>query len=96
MMEQFRAICVAVGIKPLKLIMNVPTHWNSVFKMLERALFLRKAVDAFTAQNKKFKKFTMSKAEWDHAEFILNILLPFNACSNRLEQLTRAGINQSS
>ena len=94
-MEQFRAICVVVGIKPLKLIMHVPTHWNSVFKMLERALFLHKAVDAFIAQNKQFKKFAMSKSEWDQAEFILNILLPFNACSNRLEQLTHVGINQS-
>jgi len=56
---------------------------------------LRKAVDAFIAQNKQFKKFAMSKSEWDQAEFILNILLPFNACSNRLEQLTRAGMNQS-
>jgi hypothetical protein len=72
--------------------MHVPTRWNSVYHMLERALYLRKAVDAFIAQNKKYKEFAMSKADWDQAEFILNILLPFSACSNRLEQLTRAGM----
>ena len=87
MVEQFGAICIAVGIKPLKMITYIPTYWNSVFKMLERALFLYKAIDAFIVQ-KKFKKLAMSKAEWDHTEFILNILMPFNACSNRLEQLT--------
>jgi len=75
----------------LKLISNVPTRWNSVYKMLERALFLRKAIDAFVAQNKVMKKLAISTEEWDHAELIFNLLLPFNACSNRLEQLTRPG-----
>lgn len=49
MIEQFKAICLTVDIKPLKLIMHVPTRWNSVFHMLERASYLRKAVDAFIA-----------------------------------------------
>ena len=77
--------------KLLKLISNVPTRLNSVYKMLERALFLRKAVDAFVAENKVLKQLTISKEEWDHAEFIFHLLLPFNACSNRLEQLTWPG-----
>ena len=36
----------------------------------------------------------LSKIEWEQAKFLLNILLPFNACSARLEQTTRPGISK--
>jgi hypothetical protein len=36
----------------------------------------------------------LSKTEWDQAEFILDLLLPFKACSDRLEQTTRPGIDK--
>ena len=74
-----------------------PTRWNSAYKLLDRAIYLRKAIEKFlddeTPKLKKIlKKFKLTKTEWDQAEFMLNILLPFEACSARLEATTRPGI----
>ena len=54
--------------------------------MIERAIFLRKAVDIFTRSNEAdLNKYILSSKEWGQAEILLSILLPFKIVSNHLE-----------
>jgi hypothetical protein len=45
--DLFAAQCVAADIKPLNLILDVKTRWNSTFDMLKRAVELRKVILIF-------------------------------------------------
>jgi hypothetical protein len=60
--------------------------------MLERAIYLRKAIDAFTKEDDKFERLVMEKREWEMCELLCALLLPFKKTSDRLEQTSRPGI----
>jgi len=75
------------------MVQDVVTRWSSAYHMLERAIYLRKVVDTFV-RDFQWDQLELSKSEWDQAEFLLNVLLPFKACSARLEQTTRPGIDK--
>jgi len=63
--------------------------------MIERAVFLRKAVDIFTRSNQQdFNDYILSNKEWGQAEILLSILLPFKLVSDHLEQTTRPSIER--
>jgi len=74
------------------MIRDNPTRWNSAYKMLQRAVYLRRAIEKFIDDVPKLRTFKLTKMEWDQAEFLLNILLPLHACSSRLEGTVRPGI----
>ena len=91
--ERFEASCNYVQVKPLKMVRDVVTRWNSAYKMLDRAVYLHKAIDAFI-DSEDMARFKLSKKEWDQAEYLLDVLMPFIKCSTRLEQTTRPGIEK--
>jgi len=63
--------------------------------MIERAVFLRNAVETFTTQNSNdFDHLILSNKEWDQAEILLSILLPFKLVSDQLEQTKRPVIER--
>lgn len=64
----------------LKMIKRVPTRWNTMYNVVDRALALRKALDAITKlpeyrtgrPTQRLNRFFLEKEEWD----ILAALLP--------------------
>ena len=75
------------------MIYDVVTRWDSAYKMLARALYLRKAIDHFVDEDKDLTKFKLTKKEWDQAVVIVTILLPFKMISQRLQATERPAID---
>ena len=62
--------------------------------MIERAVFLRDPVNAFTRNSGNLVNLTLSNKEWNQAEILLSILLPFKLVSDQLEQTKRPVIER--
>ena len=75
------------------MIYDVVTRWDSAYKMLARALYLRKAIDHFVDEDEDLAKFKLTKKEWDQAAVIVTILLPFKMTSQRLQATKRPAID---
>ena len=57
--------------------------------MIERAVFLKKAVNGFIQSNHRdLGDYALSNKEWDQAEILLSILMPFKLVSDHVEQTT--------
>src|SRR5947207_1460608 len=69
------------------MIYDVKTRWDSAYKMLSRALYLRKAIDHFVDEDEALAQFKLTKKEWDQAAVIVTILLPFKMTSQRLQAI---------
>ena len=52
-------------LKPLRLLNDIVTRWDSAYRMLSRALYLRKAIDAFVNDDDEFEDLRLSKKEWN-------------------------------
>ncbi|GBC26953.2 zinc finger BED domain-containing protein RICESLEEPER 2-like [Rhizophagus irregularis DAOM 181602=DAOM 197198] len=48
--EKFKRQCIALNIKPLELIPDVKTRWNSTHNMIERAIILRECFEKATLE----------------------------------------------
>ena len=73
------------------MIQDVVTRWGSCHNMLERVVYLHKAIDAFV-KDLRFSELEISASEWTQFEFILNILIPLKATCTRLQQTSRPSI----
>jgi hypothetical protein len=73
------------------MIQDVVTRWGSCHDMLERAVYLRKAIDAFV-KDLHFSELEISANEWTQVEFVLNILIPFKATCMCLQQTSHPSI----
>lgn len=73
--ESFKKHCDAAEIKFLMVILDVCTRWNSTFYMVERALQLKAAINAWIDRNPvigktPMKRFKLKVQEWKHLEEI--------------------------
>ena len=82
------------------MIHDVATRWDSAYRMLARALFLRKAIDQFVGnddeelnKDSNLSMYKLTKKEWDQAGVIVTILLPFKLTSVRLQATKRSEID---
>ena len=91
--EEFHELCKKHGVKPLEMIQDVVTRWSFAHDMFERAIYLRKPIDAFV-KDLRYSSLKLSENEWAQIEFVYNILLPLKACCMRLQQTTRPGIEK--
>ena len=91
--ESFERACKFNELKPLQLIFDVPTRWNSAYAMCERGVYLRKAIDMYVNQQ-NFAHLEISQQEWKRVEFLLDILEPFKRCNDRMEATKRPGIEK--
>ena len=73
----FQSFCQAANLKPLRPIRDHVIRWSVTFNMLERALYLRRAIDMWTQSQKIFEKLQMSSHDWDMVEFLVQFLYPF-------------------
>ena len=64
--------------KPLRLIQDVSTRWDSTCYMLVRARALQLPINNYTTQYTSAKHFRLSKIEWKQVEYLIDITKPFN------------------
>ena len=71
------------------------TRWDSAYTMLARAVYLRKAVDHFVVHpDDTLEKYKLSNMEWEIAELLVTILLPFKKASTTLQSTSRPAIDE--
>ena len=75
------------------MIYDVVIRWDSAYKMLSRALYLRKAIDHYVAEDEDLQDFILSKKEWDQVSIVCTILLPFKMASQHLQAIKRPAID---
>ena len=80
--KQFQLICETYKIQPLKIYIDVATRWNSTHRMLERCIFLRKAVHRYAEHHPDLQ--TLSDKEWELMELLCAFLWPFKNCTDCL------------
>jgi hypothetical protein len=84
--ERFEYHCRQQELPVLSMLLDVETRWNSAYVMLERALFLRKAVTAFISDEAELEDLYLTSAEWDQCSTLLKILFPFKQESTRIQR----------
>jgi hypothetical protein len=68
--------------RPLNLIQDVQTRWNSTLKMMRRARQLKKVISEYYAQYPKELPDALSKEEWTHIDYLIEIMYPFQKFTN--------------
>jgi hypothetical protein len=80
--------CTDSDLKPLRLIYDIPTRWNSAYTMLERAIYLRTAINRFLSVESELEELSLSISEWDQCASLLKILYPFKLESTQIQRST--------
>jgi hypothetical protein len=76
------------------MVCDVKTRWNSAYRMLARALYLRRAIDYFVGdEDDDFATYKLTKKEWNQVAVIISILLPFKITSQQLQATKRPAID---
>lgn len=82
--ERFQRACTAYDIQPMTIPLYITVRWNSTFRMLHKAISLRKPIER-CVDELKAKSLRLTDAEWQQAEVLLMFLLPFQRCTVRFE-----------
>jgi hypothetical protein len=69
--------CVKLGMKPLGVLLDVATRWNSTFTMIERAICLREALNKVVDSHDGLFKFRLSPTQWQALDAVKLFLEPF-------------------
>jgi hypothetical protein len=84
--ERFQESCQFFRITPCTIPLDVRVRWNSTFKMLEGAIYLRRPVHQFLLSDPKFFKCChLSDQEWELAKVLLLFLLSFKRVTSCFE-----------
>ena len=84
--EKWVQCCQHNGLPPLMIPTDVTVRWNSTYHMLERALYLRQAIERYCFEmRKELPDSNLTDEEWELAEILLLILYPFKRCTKRFE-----------
>ncbi|CAG8836914.1 3855_t:CDS:2, partial [Cetraspora pellucida] len=70
----FKQQCINTGLTLLQLISDNNTRWNSTNLIIERALYLQKAIQNIILINNDLKIYELSDFEWNYLQKIYNIL----------------------
>ena len=82
--ERFQTICASYEIKAMTIPLDIKVRWNSTFRMIHQAVFLRKPIHRYT-DDLGAKHLVMSDDDWKQAELLFMFLLPFQRCTKRFE-----------
>lgn len=95
--ESFEHCCQFAKVKPLRMRYDVPTRWNSAYLMLQRAVYLRKAIDQYItdadSDNMDLSALQITKVEWEQVEMLMTILLPFKRANVKLQKTSHPRID---
>ena len=70
--------------KPLELILDCPTRWNSTFDMLERMITLKSSLLKLSIDHPDIQNLLPTIIEWDEIELLCEFLKPFNTATKIL------------
>lgn len=90
---KFESICLDVEVHCLKILLDVPTRWNSTHRMLERILYLRKAIDRYVLDHQPELK-TVTERNWELLELLCAFLWPFKNCTEALESTKKPEVDR--
>ena len=90
---EFESICADVELHCLKILLDVATRWNSTHRMLERVLYLRKAIDRYVLDHQDQLN-TVTEKQWELLELLCAFLFPFKHCTEALESTLKPGIDR--
>jgi hAT family C-terminal dimerisation region len=91
----FESCCKAANLKPLRPIRDHAIRWNATYHMLERAVYLRKAIDVWAKSNQQFIALQMSPREWDMVEFLVQFLYPFMVASTTIQATAQPSLSDT-
>jgi hAT family C-terminal dimerisation region len=78
--------CVEKKLKPLKIPSDVAVRWNSTYRMLEAAIYVRPALERMCIEfDKDLNHLRLSETEWQMSQVILTMLMPFQRLTKRFE-----------
>jgi hypothetical protein len=87
--ELFQKCCLAYGINPSTIPIDIKVRWNSMFRMLEAAIYLRRPINRFLLDldddNDLSAHCFMTEQEWELAEVSYVFLIPFKRVTIRFE-----------
>ncbi|KAK1403278.1 hypothetical protein POM88_002883 [Heracleum sosnowskyi] len=71
---KFSEICMSLGLKCKKLILDVSTRWNSTFNMLSCAIEFKDAFLIYSTSDLGFKEYVPSPGDWERVEGVCSFL----------------------
>lgn len=87
--ELFQKCCLAYNINPSTIPIDLKTRWNSMMRMLEAAIYLRRAVNRFLMDiddnSDLSSRCSLTDAEWELIEIVYAFLIPFKRVTKRFE-----------
>lgn len=75
---KFSEICMSLGLKCKKLILDVSTRWNSTFNMLSCAIEFKDAFLMYSTSDMGFKEYVPSEGDWERVEGVCSFLEVFS------------------
>ena len=99
--ELFQDACKALGINPSTIPLDIKVRWNSMLRMLESTIYLRKAITRFffnlangddsteLSTINFIERCQMTEQEWELAEVLFVFLIPFKRVTARFESNKR-------
>lgn len=85
-LSKLRHACELAKLKALQPVLDVVTRWNSTFEMIERAVYLRTALESVLSLDKDLaQKVNLADEEWNLLSQISELLLTFAAVSRKME-----------
>ena len=91
----FLSFCQAANLKPLRPIRDHAIRWSATFNMLQRALYLRRAIDMWTQSQPIFEKLQISSHEWDMVEFLVQFLYPFMVANTTVQETAKPSLSDT-
>jgi hypothetical protein len=80
----FTDLASALTGKPLTMIAEVSTCWNSTFAILSQAYQLRETIRILCERHSLSHKYNLSETEWDKVKQICDFLEPLNKATKRM------------
>src|SRR5208282_890801 len=70
----FQRFCEINDLKPLRPIRDHAIRWSATFKMVECAVYLRRAIDQWTISKSIYARMILDKKEWEMIEFLVQFM----------------------
>ena len=91
----FEQFCAALGLKCLRPIRDHAIRWSATYNMLERAVYLRRAIDAWTRSKPIYANLILGEREWEMAEFLMHFLYPFKVINTMVQGTAKPSLHDT-
>jgi len=89
----FEGLCRVSDLKSLQPIRDHSIRWSATFNMLQRAVYLRKAIDLWTCSKSQYKKLILNEHEWEMIEFLVHFLHPFQIITTLVQGTSKPSLH---